>query len=120
MTMSYRWRGALLIAFVFLAGGVGGYALARMQAPQRVTRVRVVRGGGTLFEELNLDSAQKRAIDSIMLAAQPRIDTIMDASVPRLRTEVAALDSAVRRVLTPSQSARYDSLLAARGGEAGR
>ena len=116
--MSYRLRGGLLIAVVFLCGGLAGYAVARSRAPQKVMRVRVVRGEGMLFDQLGLDATQKRVVDSIMHATQPRIDTIMDASVPRLRTEIAALDSAVRRVLSPAQIARLDSLLSARAGEA--
>jgi hypothetical protein len=115
--MSYRMRGGLLIAAVFFCGALAGYAFSRSR-PQSVVRVRVVRGAGMLFSQLGLDSAQQRVVDSIMLATQPRIDTIMDSSVPRLRSELAALDSAIRRVLTPTQMARYDSLLAIRAGEA--
>lgn len=117
MTMSYRIRGVLLVAAVFVSGALAGYAIARNRPPQSVMRVRVVRGAGALLDQLGLDSAQKRAVDSIMRVTQPRIDTIMGASVPRLRTEVAALDSAIRRVLTPAQIARFDSLLATAGGD---
>jgi hypothetical protein len=111
---TWRARGALLLLAVFAAGVLAGAALRSLQAPRVVQRVRVLPVGSDAFGELSLSSEQRRHVDSVLGAAQPRMDSLTREVLPQMRALAESVDVAIRGVLTAEQLRRLDSLRAAR------
>src|SRR5690606_33576254 len=124
-------RGALLAAVLMvvmlLLGVVSGVALERwVIAPERpevgarrapagpARRIdpAAVRGrySRQLARELNLDSAQAQAVDSLLREQQTRVRATMRESQPRLREIARETESRIRTVLSTEQWNRWQEL----------
>lgn len=118
------WAVALLAA-VFVAGGAGGWALAR----HRPGGGGASRGGpdaiaAYLARRLDLTPAQQDSVRAVFTRHHAEMQTIWGAVRPRLDSLRAAVRSEVNAQLTPDQQARYARLLAdlehQREGQRGR
>jgi Spy/CpxP family protein refolding chaperone len=118
------WAVALLAA-VFVAGGAGGWALAR----HRPGGGGASRGGpdaiaAYLARRLDLTPAQQDSVRAVFTRHHAEMQTIWSAVRPRLDSLRAAVRSEVNAQLTPDQQARYARLLAdlehQREGQRGR
>jgi hypothetical protein len=101
------WAVAAFIV-VFASGVAVGFMLPHQ--PVRGVRTLVVRPGIEQFDQLGLDSLQRRRVGAILTETTPRTDSLMRALLPRLRAYVDSVDQVIRRELTPAQQARLDSL----------
>lgn len=64
-----------------------------------------------LHEELDLDSAQERRVETIMDTRRERAHEIFEATKARLRSQFDSTISELEDVLTRAQAARFDTLL---------
>jgi hypothetical protein len=121
---SRAWAVALLAA-VFVAGGAGGWALAR----HRPGGGGSSRGGpdaiaAYLARRLDLTPVQQDSVRAVFARHHAEMQTIWGAVRPRLDSLRAAVRREVNAQLTPDQQARYARLLAdlehQREGQRGR
>jgi hypothetical protein len=107
-----RARAALLLLFVFIAGGVCGVVGERvLTKPRVVHRVRVQLGRGSgVYDQLGINDAQREQIGKVLQRYQPRSDSLLAGTLPQLKALMDSADAEVRRLLTPSQRDRLDSL----------
>jgi hypothetical protein len=107
---SKAWALALLVA-VFLAGGAGGWALARRGESPRA-------GGGPdaiaafLGKRLELTAAQQESVRAVFVRHHEEMQAIWGEVRPRLDSLRAVVRTEVSALLTPEQQARYARLLA--------
>ena len=112
-TARHRVRAIAVLTGVFIAGVLCGLAAYRIASPPRIIRqvsVRVAPRGAAAYEALGLSPDQRRRIDSITQAIQPRTDSLLGDALPRLKALVVSADRAIREQLTPDQRRRLDSL----------
>ena len=103
-------RGALLLGLLFVAGLVAGIAIERARQPRQVFKTRLVSAMPKILDRLELSPPQRRAADSILARSNPRTEAAMREMVPRLAAIADSVQTELRLVLTPAQSARLDSL----------
>jgi len=124
-------RGALLAAVLLgvmlLLGIVSGVALERWVISPERPEVAMRRGPGMpgrgmdpaavrgrfsrqLARELDLDSAQARAVDSLLRQQQARVRAAVRESQPRLREITRETETGIRAVLSTEQWNRWQEL----------
>lgn len=106
-----RLQGILLLAVVFLIGGLAGVAFERarrgrpaLQRPPHHEYALPPR----LQEQLQPTQEQADRIREILEANRPRTDAVLDEFLPRLRAIADSIRSQVRAVLTPEQQEIFD------------
>jgi uncharacterized membrane protein len=104
---------ALLLAGMFVAGAFAGYWFANRPRPPQLRSM--TPGSTVLADALGLSEPQRRAVDSILVAGQPRIDSISQTVQAQLRTAIDSMEGEIRRLLDPEQLRRLDSLRAVGG-----
>lgn len=120
-----KLRGLGVLAVVFLAGGTGGFALARAVSPPAPAAVTMEAAGpevvsmeaagpGTLppplLDELGATAEQRAAIERIVERYRPRTEALLRQTFPALRAITDSVDREIRAVLTPEQRAKLDRL----------
>ena len=109
-----RLVGAALLFVVFIAGVAVGLAFDRpMPPPSSVLTVRAIDMSGEL-DRLQLTSRQRAQVDSIMQRRAPATEATMLDVADRLRAISDSVDAELRKILTPPQRARLDSLRSGR------
>jgi hypothetical protein len=63
-----------------------------------------------LLDRLDLTPEQRRAADSVLRESSPRSEAAMREMVPRLAAIADSVNADLRRLLTPAQRAKFDSL----------
>ena len=103
----------LLVAFV--AGAGAGIVVDRLllRAPRIGARV-VAQDMSPILDRLALTPAQRSQADSILSRRAPASEAVMVQLADHLRAVADSVDAELRRILTPAQQAKLDSL---RGGE---
>jgi hypothetical protein len=107
-----RLQAVLLLAVVFVLGGLVGVAL---------DRVFVGPGGPPhhegppprglppeLREGMNLTPEQEKRIQAILDASRPRTDAVLDEFLPRLRVVADSVRMEIRGVLNSEQRVLFD------------
>ncbi len=67
----------------------------------------------TLFDQLDLTSSQRAAVDSVMEESRLRIEQSMTPLLDSIQVSVSAAHASVRGLLEPEQEVQFDSLLSA-------
>jgi len=111
--MTRRLTAVLILAVMFCAGAFGGYWWGRR--PQPMQPRSMTPGSTVLAEALGLSDSQRQAVDSILVAGQPRIDSISRTVQERLRAEIDVMEGSIRRLLDAEQLRKLDSLRAEGG-----
>lgn len=104
------WKAAVLLAAVFLAGGLLGGAVGRMLPPA---------GPGHdpnamlnhMTQDLGLSSAQKDSIRAVLERWRPAMDSAWSEVRPRIETVRASIRSDIAAQLTPEQRAKYEAMM---------
>lgn len=114
MTVQSTPRLALLAALlgaVFVAGiavGVIGDRMTSAARPQTRTIIKADMSG--ILDHLELTPQQRAQADSIVSHRAPRSEGLMIEMAERLKGVADSIDAELRRILTPAQQARLDSL----------
>jgi hypothetical protein len=107
-------RSLALLAVVFMAGALSGVAVDRVYAPQQPAGVRIRTIVPDLLDGLDLTTEQRRAADSVLRKSSPRSEAAMREIKPRLAAISDSVNAELRRLLTPAQAAKLDSLTSRR------
>lgn len=101
----------------FLAGGALGFTANRLISPEKPCRGQAGDGWKRLNEELNLTSAQRTAVDSLMELRRHQMRELYKPLRPQLdslsqvgRRIGDSTHAQVRRLLTPEQQAKWDAM----------
>jgi hypothetical protein len=108
--MSRRMRGLVLLLAVFAAGVAAGIGLDRAGGSGSKLETRLSMDMPAALDRLGLTPEQRRAVDSLLERSAPRARAAMAEMVPRLGAIADSLDVELRRILTPAQRVRLDSL----------
>jgi hypothetical protein len=108
--MSRRMRGLVLLLAVFAAGVAAGIGLDRAVGSGSKLETRLSMDMPAALDRLGLTPEQRRAVDSLLERSAPRARAAMAEMVPRLGAIADSLDVELRRILTPAQRVRLDSL----------
>ena len=108
--MSRPVRGLLLLLAVFAAGVGAGIGLDRALESGSKLETRLSTGMPAVLGRLGLTPEQRRAVDSLLERSGPRAQAVMTEMVPRLGAIADSLEAELRRILTPAQRVRLDSL----------
>ena len=104
------WKAVVLLAAVFLAGGLLGGALARMLPPGGPGR-----DPGSMLthmtQDLGLTGAQQDSIRTILERYRPAMDSAWSEVRPRIETVRARIRSDIAAQLTPEQRAKYEAMI---------
>jgi Spy/CpxP family protein refolding chaperone len=119
-----RAQAIVLLLLAFLAGAFAGGAIERVSHGRRLDRPARGgymggmgrggyggRGGGgfpAIVDSLNLSTAQRATIDTIMIRQRPMSDSLRKV----LGANMDATRKAVEAVFTPAQKAKADSMRA--------
>lgn len=111
--------GVVLLAAVFVAGGLSGAAIDRALDVRGAKAAETRRGDDRredghrhyVFQELNLTPAQEASIDSVLKVRRMQIAAFWDSAGPRMREIVDSTRAGIRSTLTPEQRAEYERLL---------
>lgn len=101
--------GALL-ALVFAAGAVAGIAADRWFSPRSAPGTRITRDFSAVLDALDLDADQRRQAQALLENSAPRSETILREVAEQLQLVADSVDAELRKILTPAQRARLDSL----------
>jgi Spy/CpxP family protein refolding chaperone len=120
-----RLIGIMLLVTTFLAGGFSGAALERRASaapaaprpeakaqPAERQEERPHGHRGRIFDQLDLTTVQRAAIDSILQDGREKVDAYWKETEPGYRALVDATRAQVRAVMTAEQLAEYDRLRA--------
>lgn len=107
-----RLQAVLLLAVVFVIGGLVGFSLDRLVAPPgRPPHHQGPPPKGLppeLRDGMNLTADQERRIQAILDASRPRTDAVLNEFLPRLRAIADSVRLEMREVLTPEQRVLFD------------
>lgn len=118
-----RAMAALLLAAVFLLGGLAGVALDRLvlspkPAPHkhvsRLSPESAHRYSRYLGKELSLSKEQEARVDSILIFRQSQTRALATEVHPRFEAIAEQTRADVEQVLTPEQKTKYEQLRARR------
>ncbi len=101
---------SLLLACAFAAGAAGGMAADRWLPPPDDTDIRITRDFSGLFDALRLSTDQRRQARVLMEQSAPRSEAVLRQVAEQLRSVADSVDGELRKLLTPAQRARLDSL----------
>lgn len=116
-----RVQGVLLLLIVFVAGGVAGALISRIN-PTKDRRPRTERferppdGAGVpgefpgFFRDLELSDSQREQIRAIFHKLRPAIDSLMDESMPKIRALRDSADAEISTILTAEQREKFERL----------
>ena len=105
----------LAIAFLLgavLVGGALGFTADRVLLRDRISPPE--SGHVSLADRLQLDAAQRAKLDSIADDRRKRYDVIMSAVRPALDSSKQRARDEIRLMLTPTQRAEFEKVLACR------
>lgn len=111
-----RFKAAMAVLFIFLAGAVcGGLASVRV-AP--LWRLMHMPSRAEVFErvqqhlawQLSLSASQKQAVAAILADSQKQLAEIRQDVDPRVRAVIAGAHDRIRSQLTEEQKVRFDRL----------
>ena len=118
---SKTWATVLLVA-VFLAGGAAGWGAARWRGTMDRPRRGPEGMAAYLAQHLDLTTAQRDTIRSILERHHSDMEGIWNTVRPRLDSLRGVIDQEIGRQLTADQRQRYKQLVAelqhrTRGGD---
>jgi Spy/CpxP family protein refolding chaperone len=108
--MSGRTRALMLLLAVFAAGVVAGVTGDRMLQPGMLYKTRLESRLPEILDRLDLTPAQRMAADSILGRSDPRVEAMMREMAPKVAAIAESVQADIRRLLTPTQAAKLDSL----------
>jgi len=95
---------------MFGAGVAVGVGIERATPADPARSISLITRMPSVLERVGLSPEQQRAVDSLINGSAPRALAAMRETVPILRAVADSLDAELRRILTPAQRARFDSL----------
>lgn len=104
------WKAAVLLAVVFIAGGLLGAAVARMRPPAGPARDAngiVAR----MTQDLDLTPPQQDSIRAVLERWRPAMDSAWANVRPQIETVRARIRSDIAAQLTPEQRTKYDEMI---------
>lgn len=104
------WKAAVLLAVVFIAGGLLGAAVARMHPPMGPPRDAsgiVAR----MTQDLDLSAPQQDSIRAVLERWRPAMDSAWANVRPQIETVRARIRSDIAAQLTPEQRTKYDDMI---------
>ena len=113
-----RALGLALLATIFATGALAGAAFERVsgRAPAASSSAPDAacerKPKGLIVYQVNPTPEQRTRIDAIMERRRAEMDEFWDGEGRRLRAIVDSTRNEIRRVLTPTQRAEYDRLVA--------
>ena len=63
-----------------------------------------------MLDSLSLSSDQRRQVEAVLEKGRPQSEALMREMTPRLRSISDSADAEIRRILTPAQRERLDSM----------
>jgi hypothetical protein len=105
-------QAVLLLACVFLIGGLTGAAIERAREQRGGPPGRGAQQPGGLPPEisrrLNLTAEQTKEIQAVLDRHKPATDSVMGEFLPRLRSVTDSVRAEIRSILTPAQRKLFD------------
>ncbi len=114
-----RLTAAGILLGVFVAGATLGLTLDRYETPTRSEAGETVRVDGGdragapsewIIDRMDLTAQQRIQVDSIVSHYGSRMSRFQKEYRPKYQAIVDSTDRALRTLLTPEQTVRYDSL----------
>jgi len=128
-----KWKLALYLAAIFLAGGVSGWVVATKMAKEKAFKAPQPKEIALSFRDrmnakLNLTPEQGREIDVILDRSSAEIQALHGENTKRIKQDISARNAQINALLMPDQQVlfeeiekeRRDSWRAKRGGSDGR
>jgi len=104
------WKAAVLLAAVFIAGGLLGGAVGRMTTP--MGQGRYPNGMlNHMTQDLGLSPAQQDSIRAVLERWRPAMDSAWSEVRPRIETVRARIRSDIAAQLTAEQRTKYDAMI---------
>jgi Spy/CpxP family protein refolding chaperone len=111
-----RLQGIILLAIVFVVGGVAGAMvdranLFRERKPRTFGMDRHLDKPGDMprfFDKLDLSDDQRTQIHGIFDAHRPVIDSLMGETMPRIRALRDSAEAQISALLTPEQREKFE------------
>lgn len=101
--------GALLL-LTFGAGMVAGSAAHRWIGPPAAMAARFGRDVSGVLDALDLTPAQRVQARALLEGNAPRSEAVLREAAEQLRFVADSVDAELRKILTPAQQAKLDSL----------
>lgn len=114
-----KWKAAIYLAAIFVAGGVSGFFVAGKVEKQKaikpldtkqITKEVAVSFRDRCHAKLNLTAAQAKKIDGIIERASAKIVAAHEEKRGRIRQICEERDILVRAELTPAQIEAFDQM----------
>ncbi len=111
-----RWRAALALAMVFVAGVAGG-ALIEDLADAVEDAVFTAdhddddESEEAILKKLDLTASQREGVARALQAREARLEVYWDAQLPRMELLLDSSRNTIRTLLTPSQREAYDTYI---------
>ena len=107
-----KWKVALYLAGIFLAGGVSGWVVAAKTAKENAFKPPQPREIATSFRDrlnskLNLTPEQAQQIDVIIQRTTVELQAIHGDNVKRIKQGVSNRHAQISAILTPEQHAQF-------------
>jgi hypothetical protein len=105
-----RWRTALLLVVVFLAGAGVGVVGLRLLAPRHDGRPTADRVVAMLGRRLKLRSGQRDSVRAVLERHRPELDSAWAAFRPRFDSLQGVIGKEIEAQLDPDQRTRFAEL----------
>jgi len=110
-----KWKLALYLGALFVAGGVSGWVVAAKMAKERAfapprfeefaTKMRV-----QLHEKLSLTSEQQEQLDAIIEQNSKEMNAVHVEFMKRIRSGMSNRTARINAILTPEQQQKFEAL----------
>jgi hypothetical protein len=128
-----KWKLALYLVGIFLAGGVSGWVVATKMAKEKAFEAPQPKEIAVSFRDrlnatLNLSPDQGRQIDSILERSSAEIQALHGENIKRIKQAINNRNTQINAVLMPEQQVQFDQMekerkelwRSKRGGSEGR
>jgi hypothetical protein len=110
-----KWKLALYLAGIFLAGGVSGWVVATKMAKEKAFKAPEPKEIALSFRDrmnarLNLTPEQGREIDAILDRSSAEIQALHGENIKRIKLAINTRNAQINALLNPGQQALFEEI----------